>query len=80
VVVRTTPPLSPRLDTTLDLEFQTKIEAILARRFFTLFPRARHLVSASDAEGRTAATRLIIVLPNPTPQEDSLWDINEGTP
>jgi penicillin-binding protein 1C len=48
--------------------------------FFYPFPRGRHLVSASDAEGRTAATRLTVVLPNLTPQEDSLLDINEGSP
>jgi penicillin-binding protein 1C len=36
--------------------------------FFYPFPRGRHLVSATDAEGRTAVTRLTVVLPNPTPQ------------
>jgi penicillin-binding protein 1C len=40
--------------------------------FFYNFPVGRHRVSASDGEGRTAATGLTVVLPGKGPQEDPL--------
>jgi penicillin-binding protein 1C len=47
--------------------------------FFYDFPKGRHLVSASDGEGRTAATRLTVVLPGMSPQEDPLLLETEAT-
>jgi penicillin-binding protein 1C len=44
--------------------------------FFHSFPDGRHLVSASDAEGRTAATRLTVLSPGKTRRGEDILPLN----